>query len=86
VSRRRSGRFFDEASKLAERENAKRLNSCAQHDFESIPDLQSDQSDQRFVCKKCGGRLDVVSVIWYQLGLEHARQRISAAAWDLSPK
>jgi len=55
------------------KENITKLNSCSKpHDF-SIPTSESPFF-AKHECSKCGGKVDSASKIWYERGLEDAKE------------
>lgn len=52
------------------RENMRILNSCVgPHDFVAID--PNSVLNRMYRCKKCGGELDRLKVMWYRKGVEH---------------
>lgn len=52
------------------RENQKRLEVCALHDFKPMGERPLGD---RFKCKNCQGEVDFHAAHWYKGGLEHAK-------------
>ncbi len=55
------------------RENQEKLTACKRHDFARKGN--SGRELFRFVCKACGGEVDVVAARFYEKGLEHGAQK-----------
>ena len=54
--------------------NMKILDECVgPHEWEPI---DNPHGQKRFVCKKCGGDIDMVGKEWYQKGLAHGRKSV----------
>ncbi len=47
------------------------LEACLRHDFGS---LDNHKLGAKYTCKNCGGTADAIAVLWYQRGIEHAKQ------------
>lgn len=59
--------------------NLKKLESCKLHKFDI--DLMPDKPEilKVYKCSKCGGELNWAQKIWYERGVEHAKNR--AGSW-----
>lgn len=54
--------------KDAAKENQKRLETCADHDFQAItPGLFGT----KFWCYRCNGQVDGLTAKWYKIGRQH---------------
>lgn len=59
-------RIFEEC-----RANQARLEACTRHDFEPV---DVDNRFGMYRCRRCGGKLDVLNVSWYNRGLADAQR------------
>lgn len=55
--------------------NRELLDGCACHNF-SIDLLPDKTMGKRWKCTRCGGEVNSENKYWYELGIEHSKQKI----------